>query len=1565
MTHSADLDLDGIAIVGMSGRFPGADDLGQFWANLRDGVESISRFTEADLAEAGIPPAMAQQPGFVNAGGVLHDAELFDASFFGFSAREAEVLDPQQRVFIECAWHAVEDAGYDPHAYPGAIGVFAGAAMSSYLFNILSNQEVMGLVGPYQVLLGNDKDHLATHVSYKLDLKGPALTVQTACSTSLVAVCLACQSLLDGQCDMALAGGVSIKVPQKTGYVYQEGMINSPDGHCRPFDASARGTVGGNGVGIVVLKRLADARDDRDHIRAVIRGSAVNNDGSLKVGYTAPSVEGQAEVVATAQAMAGVSPDTISYVETHGTATALGDPVEIAALTQAFRAGTARRGFCAIGSVKSNIGHLDPASGIAGLIKTALMLEHQWLPPSLHYSIPNPQIDFAGSPFYVNTTSQAWGAPDGPRRAGVSSFGIGGTNAHVVLEEGPEPDGAPGRSGQLVVLSARSGPALDAVAAKLVDHLRRAPAANLADVCYTAQVGRRQFDHRLMVAADSREDAIAALEAPDGGRVQRAVRTGDRDHVVFMFSGQGSQYVNMGRDLYEREETFRTWMDHCASSLAPLLGLDLRSLLYPDGDGGEAADRRLTQTEYAQPALFAVEYALAQLWIEWGVRPAAMIGHSIGEYVAACLAGVFSLDDALELVAARGHLMHLMPAGAMLAVTAPPPEIETLLGDDVDLAAINAPSQCVVSGPTAAIAALEERLAAAGLPARRLQTSHAFHSRTMDPVLAPFREAVSRIELKPPSIPFSSNVSGGWITAEAATDPAYWAHHLRQPVRFGDGLAMALERPGALLVEVGPGGVLSGLARSHPARSDTQLVLQSVRRPHESESDVLFVLRALGQLWLAGVAVDWKGLHAHERRRRVPLPTYPFERQRYWISPRDTSAAIAAAPARAARAEPSLPRPPVDEWFSRPVWKLRPAPAGADASSPLTTVRRWLVVGDSSLLTRRAVAVLERSGCEIRLVEAAAGFEQHDERGFAIDPRDQSHYEALLHELHASDWVPERILHLWNTSRDQPAEQSPASFDEAQLAGFYSLLFLAQALAASNWASRVKIGVVTSFLHDVTGDEPIRPELATLSSACKIVPQELSNVRCQTIDLEIPDDPSAIDELVTSALADVAADGGDTVVAYRGGDRWVQAYEPIRPHSADRSRSLLRDRGVYLITGGLGNLGLLMAEELAARVGARLVLVGRSPFPVRESWESWLASHEDHDSMSHTIRRLQAAEEENGAEIMIRNANVADESEMQRVVDDAVARFGGLDGVVHAAGVTSPDGFAFIARTDRSLCERHFLAKAHGLLVLERLLRGAELDFWLLFSSLSTVLGGLGFAGYAASNSFMDAFAASQNRQGSTPWITVDWDGWDLRPPHPAYATSDGASSGIRPEEGIEAFRRIVTEPSERHVVVSVENLESRLRKWIELEPVSATTAGEPTSPLHSRPDLTSPYAAPRRDIEHAIAGTWQELLGVEPVGIHDNFFELGGDSLLAIQLTSRLRDTLGAEVSIQSLFDAPTIASLVAGLESPGSGQPAAATDDDQTARILELVEQLSDREVEALLAESGPAAEEGGWTS
>ncbi|WP_404791157.1 SDR family NAD(P)-dependent oxidoreductase [Altericista sp. CCNU0014] len=1917
-----------IAIIGMAGRFPGANTLEAFWQNLKNGVESISFFTDAELLAAGVDPALLQDPHFVKARAELAAPEGFDAAFFGFSPREAELTDPQHRLFLECAWSSLEHAGYDPATYPGAIGVFAGSSLSRYWLNVYLNPAYKETVDPYKLAIANDKDFLATRVSYKLNLEGPSLTLQTACSTSLVAVHLAAQSLLNGECDMALAGGVSIGTSRKTGYRSVEGGISSPDGRCRAFDAAAQGTVGGEGMGIVVLKRLDDALADGDCIHAVIKGSAINNDGALKVSYTAPRIDSQAKVIQTAYAIAEVEPETVSYIEAHGTATALGDPIEIAALTQAFRSQTQKKGFCAIGSVKTNVGHLDAAAGVTGLIKTVLALKHQQIPASLHYKAPNPQIDFANSPFYVNATLAEWTANGTPRRAGVSSFGIGGTNVHVVLEEALErafvksqrdctgPLNPPilgdfeDRSStvlrekstnvgmQVLRLSAKTSSALESATTNLANHLRQHSQLNLADVAYTLHVGRKDFEHRRFVVCESLTEAATSLENCDPQRVFTGfVESGARS-IAFLFPGQGAQYPNMGRDLYEREPLFRRQIDDCAERLQPHLGFDLRTVLYPANTDLEAATQQLTQTAIAQPALFTIEYALAQLWMAWGVQPTATIGHSIGEYVAACLAGVFSLEDALTLVAQRGRLMQQLPPGAMLSVRCSESDLQNLLpdrlGTELFLAGSNSPAVCVVSGTVEAIATLQQDLVAKEIGCRQLQTSHAFHSPSVEPILPTFAQTLQGISLHAPQLPFLSNLTGTWITDDEAIDPQYWCSHLRHTVRFSAGIKELLDTCSVFL-EVGPGRTLSTFTQQHSV-SPQQLVLTSLRHPQEERSDDGFLLNAVGRLWLAGIDVK-PGVFYPELRQRVPLPTYPFEHQRYWIDspptvtgeslrpatdvwtdmvaaghgvaqsqvltldepthrmqrqtldrlcvaymnlalrqlgafahpderysiatfltqfqiiPRyqqllqrwiavlveqgdlqlqegqifdlkplspeqvqqlgteiksqwadtlhnidliqhcgENLAAVlagnqeplmlytAASEHRSASTPPpeiplntclkaiaqsliasltqslspntqlrilevgggnglvtaallpSLPpdrthytftdvggwflekarqkfsshsfvdyrflnlekplaeqgylphsvdvvvavnvlhvtqnieatlqqvrtllapggilllwemiapqfdfeiadsllmhpvteagrdqgnpflsksqwqtalfqqgftsveafsetelfgelilvartdssprapaaftapnshklaptpletKPNLSDWFYLPSWKRSQSPS-FPTSKLDSQADCWLVFADRCGLGATLVQRLVQHHQDVVVVNVGERFSSNLEADYpiyALRPTERQDYDALLQALQGLHKIPKQIVHAWSVTPEDWGDSSPTPLEQIEALGLMSLTFLAQALGEVYPHESIAVGAIANQMQAVTGAETLCAEKALLLGPCRVMPLEYPNITCISIDLVLPaNQPELLQTLSDRVLAELMTLMPDAVVAYRGHHRWVPHFEPLQLESEPSPR--LREKGVYLITGGLGGIGLALAQYLAQSVRATLILLGRSEFPDRQDWGTWLTTHPPDDPTSQKIQHLQSMEAFQ-ATVRVIQADVANFEQMQGAISQIQQEFGAIHGVIHAAAVA---GGGMMQLVTQEAIARSLAPKVQGTRILETLLRDNNLDFFILCSSLSAFQGSPGMMDYVAENAFLDAFVQERAHQSSIPIQSLNWDRWAgvgmaqaVEARH-QNLTGEPLTGGLSRSEGMEVFQRVLSAAPMPQLVISTQDSSTLLQRAKGQKSLAEVLAKLRYSrPTHARPSLGKALVAPRNAVEETLAQIWQQLLGIEQVGIHDNFFELGGDSLFATQLVAQLCKTFQIELPYRQFFNAPTIAEL------------------------------------------------------
>ncbi|MBR8839549.1 MAG: acyltransferase domain-containing protein [Stigonema ocellatum SAG 48.90 = DSM 106950] len=1543
-------DRDEIAIIGMAGRFPGAKNVDSFWQNIQDGVESISFFTDEELVFAGIESTVSNDPLYVRAGTVIEDIELFDASFFGFSPREAEITDPQHRLFIECVWSGLENAGYDSERYTGQIGLFAGVAFSAYLFsNLFPNRKLIESAESFQISIGNDKDHLPTQVSYKLNLRGPSVNVQTTCSTSLVAVHLACQSLLNGESDIALAGGVSIKVPQKTGYRYQEGGINSPDGHCRAFDAEAKGTIFGSGLGVVVLKRLEDAVADGDFIHAVIKGSAINNDGSLKVGYTAPSVDGQREVILEALALAGVEPETITYVEAHGTGTPLGDPIEIKALTQAFRASTNKKNFCAIGSVKTNVGHLNTAAGVTGLIKTVQALKHKQIPPSLHFREPNSQIDFANSPFYLSTQLSDWETNGIPKRAGVSSFGIGGTNAHVILEEAPivEPSSA-SRSWQLLLLSAKTSTALETITASLATHFLQYPDLNIADVAYTLQVGRRSFDHRRIVVCHDSEDAVKILTSQDVQGVFTYHCKPSHRPVVFMFSGQGTQYVNMGRELYSVEPTFGKYVDICADILQPLLNLDIRHILFPDEQLLETALSELQQTAITQSALFVIEYALTQLWMEWGVHPEAMIGHSIGEYVAATIAGVFSLEDALAVVAKRGKLMQQLATGSMLAIPLGEKDVQSFLdvhmGVSVQIAAINSPSSCVVSGSSDAIATLQKQLSSQGIECRLLHTSHGFHSLMMEPILEPFVQAMKKVKLNPPRIRFISNVTSTWITDDEATNPNYWGQHLRQTVKFSSGISQLLEQFEGVFLEVGPGRTLSTLTTQHLKSNAKQIVLTSLAHAQEQQSDVSFLLQTLGRLWLSGVEIDWSGFYTHERRHRLPLPTYPFERQRYWIDAKSPSSSSSGKPVTLDKKQD------IADWFYIPSWKRSLLPHSSSPNQNESVQEQWLLFVDECGVGSQLVNRLEQNGKNVIVVKVGEQFTKLSEGIYAIHPQNRDDYDALFQELIALGKTPQHIAHLWSLN----------TFGTSLLGKyleFNSLLFLTQALGKGKISDRLQVWVVSNQIQEVNGNETLDPEKATVLGLCRVIPQEYPNITCRSIDVVLTnrllwetlreraasprEDAKGAEggkgHIIDQILGEFRALSSDLVVAYRDRYRWVQTFEPVRLESAVEEKIPLLKQGVYLFPGGLESLGVVLAEYLAKTLQAKLIFIEDSGFPGKDEYSKWLDTHAQEDEVSRKIQNLLSLEAV-GAEVLVVRADPTNYEQMHSCL--ALEKIGQIHGVIYSTGISRENMLCSIPEIGKTELETLLDSQFHRIFVLEQVLKSRKLDFCIILSSLSSILGGFGLSLYSGVNQLIDTFTQKHNQTNCLPWISINWDKLHLNVTQEQKKLGQSRMElAITETESIEVFKRIFSLGEATQVLVSTVDIKARSYRAFKLDPLpdSKSSSQIDSSSRYSRPNLSNSYIAPTNELEKQIAEIWQEVLGIAQVGIYDNFYELGGDSLIATQLVSRLRAKFPVELPVRDLL----LQAMIPAKQAEMLEQ-----------LLLEKIEELSEEQVAVLLA-------------
>ena len=1404
-----------IAVIGMACRFPGARNPVEFWSNLCNGVESISFLSDEELLSERISPELLNNPNYIKAASILDDFDKFDAAFFGYTPKEAELMDPQHRLFLECAWEALEDAGYNPESYKGSVGVYGGAKTDTYLFNISSNRELLKSLDAFQIALGNDLGCLSTRVSYKLDLKGPSYAVHTACSTSLVAVHLACQSLLIDECRMALAGGVTVNVPHRVGYLYQPGGIMSPDGHCRAFDAKAGGTVFGSGVGVVALKRLEDAISDRDQIYAVIKGSATNNDGSKKASYTAPGVEGQTRVIMEALAVAGVNADSISYIETHGTGTSLGDPIEVLALTGAFRASTSRNGFCAIGSVKSNLGHLDSAAGISSLIKTVLALKHGKLPPSLHYEQPNPKIDFDNSPFYVNTELTEWRTNGIPRHAGVSSFGFGSTNAHIILEEAPtlEKSGK-SKAWQLLLMSARTQTALDRMTVNLAEYFSHNPGTSLEDAAYTLKAGRKVFKYRRAVLCRSVEEAVRLMRA-DSDKTGLAGCEEQLDRPVRVyFDGEGISCINTSRLTYMEEPAFKYWMDKCAEVFLPLLKLDVRNVLYSAKGQEVEASQQSASEKVSRCAAFALQFGLGKTLLESGVCPVNITGCGIGYVVAECLSGNLSLEDAATK-AVNGILQKEGPAAA------------------------------------------EDR--------------------------------------------------------------------------------------NSICVEIGMGVQRKNPANRYEGEGNSGLIIPYRLNMGDENADSGLLATVLGQLWISGAHIDWSRYYADEVRHRISLPTYPFERQRYWIDPvekPDVSKIYGRVQERRVTLEKKYN---LDEWFYIPVWKLSPISCQYTFEKFDNKNCVGLIFDNESGLGEAISNRLKKYGMDVVCVGKGQEFRQIGADRFVINPSEKSNYSLLIDKLMKADDDSTnreiKIFFLWNIAMGDNEQNSDIlnhieALDKNIEYGFYSPVYLAQAIGENHKIPDVDISIVSSNLHAITGNEALYPGKAVIIGPTRVIPREYRNISCRSIDVETDfTDNSKYDVIADRIISEAFMQTMEPFIAYRDSNRWILDIEPLNQEvKADEKitrkisgkisdKISLRENGVYMITGGLGGIGFVLANHLAETVRARLILTGRTTLPPEEEWEKWLETHDHNNEISRKILKIRTLEQR-GASVKYISVEVTDKSGMQKVISDIAEHYGRIYGVIHAAGSGSS---GMIQMKTHESAQAVLAPRIAGTLILDELFSDAGLDFLILCSSLQTTMGDFGQVDYCAANAFMDAFAVSRKYRKGTPVIAIDWDNWGETgvafntdvPEELRKWRNEILEKGLKSSEGIEVFKRVLENPKSQ-VIISTQDLYQRKkladsinRDEILEEMGTSILKGE----IPAKQSVSAKYdiiKVSAGELEHQITDIWKRVLGVDKVGLNDNFFDLGGNSLSGLYLISELKNEFHIELAPVVLYEAPTISTLV-----------------------------------------------------
>ncbi|HQW28455.1 MAG TPA: amino acid adenylation domain-containing protein, partial [Verrucomicrobiales bacterium] len=1502
-TRKADTSSRDIAIIGMSGRFPGAGNLDEFWENLRSEVESIRDLSEEELETWGVPQREYLRRGYVARAGGLKDAYHFDNEFFNTSPSEAELLSPQIRLFLKTAWEALEDAGYPVEPEDCRIGVYAGSGYPNYLF---AHEEISD-TKRLHIVTANGMDFMTTRASYLFGLTGPSMGVQTACSTSLVAVNEACEALLAGRCEMALAGASSFSWPHERGHLHESGMIYSADGCNRSYSADATGTIFTQGVGVVMLKPLAAALADNDHIHAVIRGVAINNDGNRKNGYASPSIEGQAEVISQAMAHARISADDISYVEGHGTGTKIGDPIEIASLTRAWRETTDRKQFCALGSVKANIGHGDAAAGMSGLFKLILALKNETIPATLHLSEINPELDIENTPFYIVDKETPWKRESAgkPRIGAVSSFGIGGTNAHVIVEEAPtasrkDEEKKSGSVGlNIFPFSAGSRVSLDSQLAAWPHFLEAHPDLDPRDVAFTLQAGRKACPVRAFAVAQLIGDLGETIV--NGGVIHPPVRQAvDHRKPVFLFTGQGSQYLNMARPSYENDPVFRSAMDRCATIIDPLLEQPLLKMLF--GEDTEENRLRLLQTSVAQPAIFAVSYAQAMRWIEWGIEPAALAGHSIGEYVAATLAGVMCLEEALPLVALRGKLMQAMVPGRMFAVMRPVEEVVAILEDhpELDLAASNSPSFTVVSGDAKPLKAFETEMAKRQILCKALHTSHAFHSRSMDPMLRDFESAVSKLKLSAPTIPYPSNLSGTWITNEEATSPAYYASQVRGAVRFSECLLTIMTQfqdqgENALFLEMGPGKTLTTFA-GEIVSGTHHLAVSTLPTAKEEVPSDRFTLEALGRVWAAGQSISWDRLTPPGTRCRVSLPTYRYDEKTY----RSRDENIRGCRNGYDPADSAL--------LHVPVWKQTHLSANLPGDTDTVTSPVWLCFSCGFRQHSFENRLLPK-GARILRITAGKRFQRQGKDSYIIRPGSQEDYDHLIDQVIAAHGSVHGILHTW-TATDF-AVRDEVAFWKANERGAISLLWLARSLGSHLLDNRVTFNVITTGLIG----EALVPENHTLSGVMSVIQREYPKLITKVIDLPCNHNG---EKAALAPVADaITSFEHHPLLARREGDWWKPFFEPLsESKNVEELKPFreIREGAAYVFTGGLGALSLTIAKEMAAQADALdIVLINRSSLPPREAWDM-VKSGLDRWRIEE-IRAIEAL----GSTVHLFQADLSRKEELVSVMDEIRKGHGpSLRGIFHTAGVNRDSVIAMKNESDlRDVFASKALAALHLVEYASEKLE--NLDFLALFSSVSTELGYYGGSDYAAANGYLDGLAARASRQG-VPVIAINWAIWrqvgmGAKVDNTAAAAASGigndlVANSLSPAKGAGAMFRVLSQSPSARIAVFPGHFEKR--RQLATDQIRAASRPKPKA-AHLQSGGSSLPDGNRNDFAlDLMLGLWKACLKCETLTCDDNYFQLGGDSLAAISLISGIEETFGQSIPMSFLIVAPTVSKLV-----------------------------------------------------
>jgi len=1489
-----------VAIIGMTGRFPNAKNLSEYWVNLIDGVESVTF-----LKDEKIPEDLKSLPNYVPCvGAVLEDKYKFDANFFGFTPNEAELLHPQSRQFLEIAWSSIEDAGYNIDNYKGRVGVFAGASSSSFWEALVQISGKLSTIGRRAARRLIDKDHLATLVAYKLGLKGPSYLISCACSTSLVAVHQACHSLISGECEMAIAGGANIGRQDPEGYMYEENMISSADGHCRAFDADANGTVGGNGVGVVVLKMLDSAIKDRDNIHAIIKGTAINNDGNRKVGYAAPSLDGQIEVINSALNMAELEPENLSYIEAHGTGTKLGDMIEVEALNEVLA--SSKNDSCVIGSVKSNIGHLDAAAGIAGLFKAVLMLKNKMIPPSININTPNPIISNSSSPLTLNLKPKAL-SNSFPNYAGVSAFGQGGTNAHVIIEEADSRLNDNPNKVNMLLFSARNEKELQNQQKNIGNYLKNNPDINISDVAYTLMVGRKSFAFRSKVMSSDINSTISTLTSDSTDfNFKKTVEL--KRKIVFMFSGIGSQYVGVGKDLYNNFTEFKKNIDYCCK-IANTFGKNILSFINYDVDNYEYLNEQVQHPHNSHILIFVIEYALAQLLISFGIRPKFLIGYSFGEYVAACLAGVFSVEDAIKLTIKRSELISKTKKGIMVSVPLDKESLSPHLNNRISIAIENGPSS-VVAGESNAIQEFIERMKSNKLMCVPLSSNYAPHSDTMDSILDEFEEILNQIKFSTPNIPIVSNTKGTFIDNDEIVKPSYWVKHIRNTVKFSDGLN-ELMNDNTIFIEVGIGFDLCLLGKQILKNKDKlDDILFNFIKPKSIEVDEgHYLTNKLGQLWMQGIDISWNELYKDQERYRISLPTYPFNGQVYEIKD-DILGTLTTSQIKG-----NL-RNKINDWYYTNTWKQKII-TGRNLNFVETNL--WLIFVDDYGVSDKLHTILKKNNQDIIFVHKGFEFCNSNNSEYTIDPTNSSHYLKLFEDIDNIRYVNLKILHLWNFKKTKRLISEIDKIEDNLNTGYFCLFYLSQALGKINNSNEVNLIVLTNNVQLVDGKDLYYPENSTIFGALKVIPDEYLNIRCCNIDYDLINTELNISRIINSVLTEIENNLPEKLVAYRNNLRWIQLVEKLEINlQKDISTKVLLD-GVYLITGGLGGIGYSYAHYLAKNRNVKLIILGRSKLPERSEWEGY--SDNEENNIQGKINKLIELEKL-GSQVVYCQNDFSSYEETESNLNEIIQKVGEINGVIHAAGL--PDGELIHLRTYESI-KKIIYPKIYGTIFLDQILNNQPLHFFVNCSSLTSITGGMGQFGYTAANIFLDYFSQYSNHLQNKLYTSVCWDTWDQVGMGKKMLTelSDTSSfkyaneilqNAIKIDEGIKVIDTAILSEIPQ-ILVSVRdfgfnnlNIDVKERSH-NIEDVYEIKNTEDRK--YARPELSSEYVEPKSKEEKLLADLLKNFLGYEKVGIHDNFFEFGMTSLSLIQFNNLIKKELNYDVAVVSMFEFPTILSL------------------------------------------------------